>query len=419
MMINASEQLPERPLELDSQPHSSIFRTEALEHLLKDEDIREPLRVSPPWTWSLFLILGTALLTALLGTILGKVDVQDTGKGILRPAAGVRLLQAQVGGVLAETVARSGDTVMTNQLIARIASAQIQSAMLETERQLQLQRQQGQAYTEQDDRLLREQIRDVQTRLGHQETQVKSFERSLKIQEKKVEAMRKLLAQQLVASMNLDEALDQLNGAQRMLDGAQQQLVQLRQELSSLESPRQRNQWQRLQDLSGSQFKRDALDSSLRQTSILAPVDGFLEAMVAHPGDLIQPGQTIAKLIPIDSPLCVVAFLPEKDRGFVKPGDPVQLALEAYPYTEFGTLKGRVTRIGNDLASNYEIQDALGETGKLDAPAYRVEIELQPDRSPRLSKVNIRPGMLLQTRFRLRRQRLIAVMLAPLQRWLE
>lgn len=390
-----------------------------MEHLLKNEDIREPLRVSPPWTWSLFFVLGGVLLVALLAAVIGKVEVQDTAKGILRPVAGVRLLHAQVGGVLAETYARSGDTLRENQPIARIASPQVLGVILEAERQLQLLRSQGQTYTEQDDRLSLDQIRAVQARLVHQETQVNSFESSVKIQEKKLEAMRKLLAENLVASMNLDDAQDQLNIAQRMLNSAKQQVVQLRQEISSLESQRQRNHWQRLQELSGSQSKRDALDSSIRQTHILAPVDGFLEALVAHPGDYLLPGQTIAKIVPIDSPLYVVVFLPEKDRGFIKSGDQVLLELETYPYTEFGTLKGRVARIGTDLASTYEVQEALGETGKLDSPGYRVEIDLLPNRPKRLFDVKIRPGMLLQARFTLRRQRLISVVLEPLRRWLE
>lgn len=406
-------------MESDPQSRSSIFRQEALEHLLKNEEVREPLRISPPWTWSLFFILGGVLIATLLASIIGTVEVQGTGKGIIRPVAGVRLLQSQIGGVLAETYARSGETLRENQLIARIDSAQVQGALLETDRQLQLLHSQGQAYTNREEHQRQEQFHAVQMRLTHQETQVKSFENSVKIQGKRVEATRKLLAENLVAPINLDEAQDQLNATLRSLDAAKQQLVQLRQELSTLESQRQRNQWQRLQDLSSSQSKRDALDSSLRQTYVLAPVAGFLEALVAHSGDLLQPGQTIAKIVPDGSPLQVVVFLPEKDRAFVKPGDKVHLELEAYLFTEFGRLKGRVTRIGSDLASSYEIQEALGETGKLETPGYRVEIELLPERPKRLSTVKIRPGMLLQARFTLRHQRLITVVMEPLRRWLE
>lgn len=406
-------------MESDVQQPASLFRKEALEQLLKDEDEREPLRVSPPWTWGLFFVLAGALVTAFGVAIFGKVEVQDTGSGILRPVAGVRLLQAQVGGVLAETYARSGDTLKEDQPIARIDSAQVEGAVLETERQLHLLRQQGQAYTDKEERLLQEQFQAVERKLSHQEAQIQRQESAVRTQEKKLEAIRRLHAERLVAAIALDEAQDQLNAALAMLDGAKQQRVQLQQELSGLESQRQRAKWQRLQELSGSQSRRDALNASLRQTNVLAPVSGFLEALVARPGDLIQPGQTIAKIIPDGSPLQVVAFLPEKDRAFVKPGDQVLLEMEAYPFTEFGTLKGCVARIGSDLASPYEVQEALGEASKLETPVYRIAVDLLPDRPRRLADVKIRPGMLLKARFTLRRQRLISVVLEPLRRWLD
>ncbi|MFN7957261.1 MAG: HlyD family efflux transporter periplasmic adaptor subunit [Holophagaceae bacterium] len=406
-------------MEPDSQMNSSLFRQEALEHLQQGEEATESLRVSPPWTWFLFFALGGVLLTTLIMTIIGKVEVQDAGRGIIRPIAGKRMLQAEIGGVLAETYARSGDSIKNGQIIARIDSAQIQGAILETDRQLNLQRSQGQSYAHRAEQLIQEQLDTVRIKIARQNTLVRSFEESVVFQRKKVDATRRLLSEKLVASINLDDAQDQLNVAMRTLDAAKQQLMELYQETSNLESRRQQNRWQRAQDLSGSQSKRDALDSSLRQSNVYAPVEGVLEALVAHPGDLIQPGQTIAKIIPEDSPLHVVAFLPEKDRAFVKSGDLVLIELDAYLFTEFGRLRGRVTRIGLDLASSYEIQEALGEGGKLDTPGYRVEIELLPDRPKGLSNVKIRPGMLLQARFTLRRQRLITIVLDPLKRWIE
>ncbi len=406
---------------MESEPkgRSSLFRQEALDHLMKDEEVKEPLRVSPPWTWHLFIVLGAALGVALLVSIFGKVEVQNTGRGILRPQAGVRLMQAQIGGVLGQTWARSGDVVRAGQAIARIDSAQMEGALLETERQLQLLRSTGQVFNQQEDKLILEQLTAAQVKLANQENQVKSYEGSVKTQEKKVEAVRRLLQEQLVASINLDEAVDQLNAAIRMRDAAKQQLVELQHEVSSLKNQRERSQWQRVQELSGTQSKRDALDSTLRQTHVVAPVDGFLEAFVARPGDLLVPGQTVAKLIPEDSPLHVVAFLAEKDRAFVKSGDTVLLELESYPFTEFGTVKGYVVRISSDLASPHEVQEALGEGGRLEYPAYRVEIQLTEERPKSLKDVKLRAGMLLNARFTLRRQRLITVVLEPLRRWLE
>jgi HlyD family secretion protein len=210
-----------------------------------------------------------------------------------------------------------------------------------------------------------------------------------------------------------------MNNARRQRDAARQQLVSLQQELAALESQREQQRWQQTQEMQGAQTKREALESTLRQTEVLAPVDGFLEALVAKPGDLLQPGQPIAKLIPAGSPLLVVSFVAEKDRAYLKEGDEVALELEAYPYAEFGTLKGRISRIASDLASPHEVREALGEDAKLEAPSFRAEIALDGNRPRRMEAAILRPGMLLQARYTLRRQRIIVMVLEPLKRWFD
>jgi membrane fusion protein len=171
--------------------------------------------------------------------------------------------------------------------------------------------------------------------------------------------------------------------------------------------------------MKGALAKREALGLTQAQTELQAPISGYLEAMVARPGDLLQAGQPVAKLIPDASPMVGVAFLEEKDRASVKVGDSTQLELEAYPPSEFGTLRGRILRISSDLASPYEVREALGEEAKLEAPAYRVDIEILPIRPKRLKGLPLHAGALFQARFILRRQRIIALVLEPLRRWLE
>jgi multidrug efflux pump subunit AcrA (membrane-fusion protein) len=113
----------------------------------------------------------------------------------------------------------------------------------------------------------------------------------------------------------------------------------------------------------------------------------------------------------------VVSFLAEKDRAFVKPGDDVRLELDQLPYAEYGTLQAKVIRISDDLASPYEIREALGEDQKLDAPAYRVELEITDAASLHAAQVRLRTGMLMNVRYTLRRQRFITLVLDPLRRW--
>ncbi len=61
----------------------------------------------------------------------------------------------------------------------------------------------------------------------------------------------------------------------------------------------------------------------------------------------------------------LVSFLAEKDHAFVGSGDEVHLNMEQLPYAESGILRARVVRLNDDLASSYEIREALGEDQKL------------------------------------------------------
>jgi multidrug efflux pump subunit AcrA (membrane-fusion protein) len=119
------------------------------------------------------------------------------------------------------------------------------------------------------------------------------------------------------------------------------------------------------------------------------------------------------------APSKIIAFLPERDRAFVTSGAEIRVEVEQLPYAEFGTLKGRVDRVATDLASRYEVTEALGEEAQYPGPSYRVELSLlEDDRAKQLSS-KLRAGMLVNARFTLRRRRLISLVLDPLRRWLR
>ena len=123
----------------------------------------------------------------------------------------------------------------------------------------------------------------------------------------------------------------------------------------------------------------------------------------------------MGKLIPDAGVLQAVSFLPERDRAFINAGDRARIELEQLPSAEFGSLTGHVKRISSDLASPYEVKDAFGEEGAVQGPAYRVELTFDAPVRP----LPLRPGMLLNVRYTLRRQRVISLVFQPLAKWLS
>lgn len=73
-----------------------------------------------------------------------------------------------------------------------------------------------------------------------------------------------------------------------------------------------------------------------------------LEAASVSVGSIVQSGEKIYTLVPLNSPLEVEGDISGADQGFVKVGDEVKLKLEAYRFTEYGTAKGKVRTISED-----------------------------------------------------------------------
>lgn len=400
-----------------NQPNPNLFREEALEHYLQAEEGRGLVKVSPPWTWMLLWILLAVLGAALLASFLGHVEVNGRGRGIVRPATGVRMLVSQSEGFVGRIEVRSGQTVKAGTILLHIEAPNIQSQILEAERQTEAVRIDYQALSKRQDAAYAEQAERLNRRISQLQEQIVSFKESIQLYDRKLKAKQALQKDGLVSTFEVEDAREGVAQAQRQLSVGQQALNQTKQEQAALEGRRQDELWQRKQVIQNAESRRDGLAFFQRQTVVQAPEDGVVEALLVKPGEVVQAGQIVGKLIPHGAPLQVVSFLAEKDRAFVKTGDEVHLELEQLPYAEYGTLRARVIRVNDDLASPYEIREALGEDQKLDISTYRVELEITDAKALDSAKVKLRTGMLMNVRYTLRRQRLITLVLDPLRRW--
>jgi multidrug resistance efflux pump len=354
---------------------------------------------------------------SVIASIAGHVEVNGRGRGIVRPTTGIRLLVSQTGGVAGRIEAQSGREVKMGMVLVSVNTPSVQSELLSAQRQIDAVSTyytttaalQNAAYDEQSLRL--------KNRIAQLTEQLESQRQSVGIFERRLESKLTLEKDSIMSPIEVDAAREELAQAKRQVGSAQQALDQALQERAALESRRQDELWQSKQIIQNAKVKKDALSFMQEQTEIRAPEDGVVEAMMVKPGEVVQPGQAVGKLIPRGSPLQVVSFLAEKDRAFVKVGDEARLELDQLPYAEFGTLRAKVVRISDDLASPFEIQEALGENQKLDAPCLRVELEITDGKILDAAKVKLRSGMLMNVRYTLRKQRLITLVLDPLRKW--
>lgn len=400
-------------------PSLEMYRHEAVSHHLRGAEAGPVLRVSPPWTWALLWIVVTALLVALIASIVGSVEVNSRALAVLRPGGGVKLLTSQVSGIVSAVESRSGQEIRAGGVLLRIHAAELEGQLLESQRQVDLLRTDFKQVMAVQQRLQREQEQHAQVRIGKTAERASSLRASLSGAERKAVAIEGLASSNLVSQMDVIEAREAVAQARRELAAAEEGVASGRQDLASIENRRQADQWQQQQALENAESRREALTMALQQTVLRAPQDGSVEALMVEPGDIVRQGQTLAKLIPAGASLRVISFLPEKDRAFIKLGSEVRLELEQLPYGEFGSLGARVVRISGDVASTDEVEEALGDGGIVEGATYRVELEVVDTSASEAAGIRLRSGMMMQARFTLRRQRLITMVLEPLRRWFE
>ncbi len=139
-----------------------------------------------------------------------------------------------------------------------------------------------------------------------------------------------------------------------------------------------------------------------------SPVSGTVQQLaVTTIGGVVEPAQSLMKIVPEDIALEVEAQVLNKDIGFININQPVDVKIESFPYTYFGQIKGYVDFISQDAAVNPE-----------GVSTYPVRVTLEENSL----KINgeyrmLQPGMAVTVEIKTGIRSLLEYFLSPLQRY--
>jgi multidrug resistance efflux pump len=85
------------------------------------------------------------------------------------------------------------------------------------------------------------------------------------------------------------------------------------------------------------------VETQAAELEVESPADAFVEVMQVRPGDLINPGASVATLVEVDR-LWVRVYVPEPDLGHVQLGKEVSVKVDTFPDEGF---RGRVEQISS------------------------------------------------------------------------
>ena len=149
-------------------------------------------------------------------------------------------------------------------------------------------------------------------------------------------------------------------------------------------------------------------EARLKALTLTAPIDGVVQQLAVHSvGGIVTPAQTLLVVVPETGHVEVEALVANKDAGFVVEGQHAEVKLDAYPFTRYGTVPGRVRRLSRDAVAD-ERQGLV----------FRAAIDLErPFLEWNGGRLPVGPGLATTVEIRTGTRRVIEYVLSPLLRY--
>jgi hemolysin D len=96
---------------------------------------------------------------------------------------------------------------------------------------------------------------------------------------------------------------------------------------------------------------QDAIRSAAhsRLLKLTAPVEGTVQQLTIHTvGGVVPAAQPLMQIDPKENRVEVEAFIENKDVGFVQEGQSAAVKIDAFDYTKYGTISGKVVHVSRD-----------------------------------------------------------------------
>lgn len=415
------------------------------------ELVETPIHPAP--NWAMRIIVALALIILLI-SLFGKLDIVATAKGKLIPNERIKVIQPAITGVVRQIAVHDGQRVKqgdpllildTTQAAADADNAhasKVDAALAVARSQALLDAQQHDhapvvatvagasaddyqqaqhyadgLYREYQDKWASAQA-ELAKRQGELDSTVHEIEKlqaTAPLTRQTANDYKGLAAGKYVANTDYLEKEQAAQEQEHELDAQRshrQQLaaavVEQRAEIAATTSQFRRQQLDEIDKASQqlTQSKNDETKAQTRQgmLTLTAPVAGTVQQLAAHTlGGVVTAAQAVMEIVPDDS-VEVEANIENKDIGFVKVGQDATVKIEAFPYTRFGYLKGRVISVSNDAAQDKKLGLVFAAHIKLPTNQFRVNDKL----------VDLTPGMEVTTEIKTGTQSVAHYFLDPL-----
>jgi len=349
----------------------------------------------PRLIWAQLLIYGLlgSISVATLYLFVTDIDEVTVVTGELKPLGNVLDVRSLVPGKVNKVQVVEGGLVKKGQVILQLDPTLTSSKQEQLNKQIQFLSDKGidaeQSY---------------QQRLKGLKLEVMSLRNSMRLQ---TEILRRLTPLQQQGAIQEVQVLEQ----QFRVQNLRTQIEQAISRIGELTAEHQKERQDNLTSLA--ELQKQLLEGKqlLNYQLIRAPIEGrIFDLKPNSPGYVVSEGELVFKVVP-SSKLEAKVLLTNRDIGFAKVGQEAEVRVDAYPYTEFGSIPGKVKSIS---------RDSLPADEKIPVPRFPAVITLDKQKLERSGRsYQLQSGQSVNVQLFLRRKRLATLLTDVLDRAID
>jgi hemolysin D len=396
--------------------------------------------------WTILAVFTAGVLWATFGWI----DIVATAQGKIIPSGYSKVIQPYEAGVIAAIHVQNGQSVRRGDVLIELdptlnradhnrASNEYRAAKVEAARLRALiagsptfeAPPDGDAqYVLLQRQLIRDQLAEYQARtasaqhlidqrkagLDQTRENIRRLEATVPMEVERADAYKRLLDHEAVTKMDFLQAEGQRIDKTQELAGQRKKLIQDQSALAEAEKNFRvfvsEFQQTKQVELSTIETKVASLAQEVAKAGqradfqrLTAPIDGVVQQLAVHTvGGVVTPAQELLIVVPQDHPVEVEAQVENKDVGFVKAGQVVEVKVETFTFTLYGTIPGRVLSISDDAAPIEKFGLVYPARVSMDRATIQVEGK----------QVHLSPGMAVTVEIKTGQRRVIEYLMSPL-----
>lgn len=403
-----------------------------------------------------YVIMSVFVIT-LLWAVFGKIDIIATAAGKLMPAANIKTIQTLTDSEIEEIYVVEGQYVKEGQELIKfnqtevtaninriknemkaleIAVARLQALLTDNpEANFNYDENIDEYLVKMHKNLLTSQVNEKKAQIEVLNGQIAMalkekdtigadlarIERLLPSVEERIEKKRVLVEKNLLARLTFLEQEEELINLQEQRNVQTKKMAQneenieflkkeLRQYLAEYDKNIIQELTQNREQLASYQQELIKYEEALKRTIVKAPLAGYVQQLVYHTkGGVVEGAKPIMNIVPEDYMLEADVKILNKDIGFVRAAQEVEIKIDSFPFTKYGTIKGEVRHISGDA-----IQDE--KLGLIyDARLTLHDNKIKADR--RL--VQLKPGMSITAEIKTGKRRVIEYLLSPVMKYMD